>query len=121
VSMFEPLRFLLWIRKSARLLSLQALDGFRRIQALAPDLVGEPLYERVLSTHLGIDDARARLLIEGARESYAEWPIARALTFSDVVHHYVAETCLKDREPERTHWIHGRIGNVVRSLIPQDL
>jgi hypothetical protein len=119
----ESFRSLLGERpeKLARELSLQALVGYRRVRAQAPDLSGEPLYQRVMSSHFGVDDARARALVEGARESYADWPIARELTLSDVVHYLVAERCRDPQEPDQTHRIHGRIGRVVRNIIPQDI
>ncbi len=103
----------------ARLLSQQALDALHDVRATAPDLAGDALYERVLSARFGLDGTGAHELVEGARESYAEWPVERELRFSDVVHYLVAVRCLDEQEPEETHWIDGRIGEVVRSIIPE--
>ena len=124
-SLLEPLRSLLGERreeKLARTISVEALEGFRRIHAVLPDLTGEELYAQVMSARFGIDEAVARKLLAGARESYADWPVERELKFSDVVHYFVAERCLQELESQQdAHWIHGRIGQVVRDIIPQRL
>ena len=124
LSLLEPLRSLLGERreeKLARTISVEALEGFQRIHAVLPDLTGEDLYAQVMSARFGIDEAVARNLLAGARQSYAEWPVERDLKFSDVVHYFVAERCLNELEPREAHWIHGRIGQVVRDIIPQRL
>ena len=105
----------------ARSLSLEALDGFERIRAGAPELAGEALYERVMSARFGVDGAAAHELVEGARRSYADWPIARDVTFSDVVHYFIVERCLRDRGLDEPQWIHGRVARVVKGIIPEDL
>jgi hypothetical protein len=105
----------------ARKLSLQALEGLEVVRAQAPALNGEPLYRRILSTRLGVDDATAHELVERARESYAEWPVARQVKFRDVVHCFIVDRCLTAQAPDAEHWIHGEIGQIVRSVIPQNL
>ena len=118
------LRSLLGGKREARIarqLSLQAVDALRELQATAPDLSGEALYEHILATRFGLDQTGAHALIEGARENYAEWPVERELRFSDVVRQLVADRCLDDQEPDETHWIDGRIGRTVRSIIPEDV
>ena len=124
VSLLEPLRSLLGERreeKLARSISLEALDWFRRVHAAFPDLAGEALYAQVMSTRFGLDEVAAQELVAGARESYADWPVERDVRFSDVVHYFVADRCLKEQRPAETQWIHGRIGEVVRDIIPQNL
>jgi len=74
-----------------------------------------------MSSRFGVEDATARELVDGARESYADWPVARDVKFCDVVHFFVAERCLREQKPDETHWIHGRIGQVVRDIIPQNI
>ena len=100
-------------------MSQQALDALRDVRVAAPDLAGDALYERILSARFGLDGSDARELVEGARESYAEWPVERELKFSDVVHYLVTVRCLDEQEPEETHRIDGKIGQVVRSIIPE--
>ena len=105
----------------ARILSRQALDGFDSVHRLLPELDGEALYERVLSERFGVDHATACQVIEGARSSFAQWPVARDLTFCDVVHYFVTDRCLSEQAAAEEHWLRGRIGQVVRSVIPQHL
>jgi hypothetical protein len=59
----------------------------QRIAADHPELTGVALYLKVVAAHLGGDAAVARRVIEGAEESYASWPVERALKFRDVVHY----------------------------------
>ena len=63
------------------------LGLYQRIAADHPELSGVALYLQVVAAHLGGDAAVARRVIEGAEESYAIWPVARALNFRDVVHY----------------------------------
>jgi len=122
--LLEPIRSLLGQRreeKLARSISLEALDGFRRIHAALPHLTGEVLYAEVMSARFGVDEATARQLVAGARESYADWPVERDVKFSDVVHYFVAERCLKELGPREAPWVHGRIGEVVRDIVPAKL
>ncbi|HEX4583670.1 MAG TPA: hypothetical protein VH183_02490 [Burkholderiaceae bacterium] len=124
MSLLGTLRGLLSSKKEeeiARKLSLQALDGFEVVHRQAPALGGEPLYERILSTRLGVDGAVARELVESARETYAEWPVTRAVRFRDVVLYLIVDRCLKGQAPDSEHWIHGEIRPIVRSIIPQNL
>jgi len=124
LSLFEPIRSLLWERreeKFARSISLEALDGFRRIHAALPDLTGEVLYAEVLVARFGVDEATGRQMVARARESYADWPVERDVRFSDVVHYFVAERCLKELEPREAPWVHGCIAQVVRDIIPAKL
>ena len=63
------------------------LGHYQRIAANHPELSGVALYLQIVAAHLGGDAAVARRVIEGAEESYAIWPVARALNFRDVVHY----------------------------------
>jgi len=122
--MLEPLKSLFLVRrqeKLARTVCLEALDQFRRIHALAPELSGEPLYERVISTRFGVDHELAHQMVRRARESYADWPVSRDVRFRDVVHYFIADRCLKGQAPTEDHWIRGKIELVVRSVIPRNL
>jgi hypothetical protein len=124
MSLLETLRGLVSSKREeeiARKLCLQALEGLEVVRAQAPALGGEPLYQRVLSTRLGLDDAIAHELVERARESYAQWPVARQVKFRDVVHYFIVDHCLKGQAPHVEHWIHGEIGQIVRSVIPRNL
>jgi hypothetical protein len=102
-------------------LSRDALDEFHFIQTLSPQLSGEPLYERILSGCFGVDGAVAHRLVETARQNLAETPMPRDLKFCDVVHHFIVDQCLKGRTPYDAGWIRGRIGDIVRSVIPVHL
>ncbi len=102
-------------------LSRDALEEFHAIRALSPDLRGELLYERILSTCFGVDGAIAHHLVEAARQSVAESPPEHGLRFCDVVHYFIADQCLKRQPSNDAHWIREKIGDVVRSVIPQTL
>ncbi len=102
-------------------LSRDALDEFHFIRTLSPQLSGERLYERILSGCFGVDDTVAHRLVEAARQSLAETSMARDLKFCDVVHYFIVDQCLKGRTPYDASWVRGRIGDVVRSVIPSHL
>ena len=122
--MLERLRSVLRVRRQeemARTLSLEALDGLRLVQSFAPQLSGEPLYEQVLAARFGVDPRAAQQLVEGARTSFAQWPVRRELTFCDVIHYYITCQCLQRQDPGEERWLRSRIGQVVRSVIPRSL
>ena len=122
--MLERLRSVLRDRRQeelARTMSREALDGLRLVQSFAPQLSGEPLYEQVLAARFGVDPRAAQQLIEGARTSFAQWPVQRDLTFCDVVHYYITCHCLQRQGADEEHWLRSRIGQVVRSVIPRTL
>ena len=102
-------------------LSRDALDEFDFIRTLAPQLSGEPLYERILTGCFGVDGAVAQRLVEEARQNLAETATTRDLKFCDVVHYFIVDQCLKGRTPYDASWIGGRIGDIVRSVIPSHL
>jgi len=102
-------------------LSRDALEEFHFIRTLLPHLIGERLYERVLSGCFGVDGAVARRLVEAAQQSLAETAAADALRLCDVVHYFIVDQCLKGRTPYDASWMRGRIGDVVRSVIPSHL
>ena len=102
-------------------LSRDALDEFHFIRTLAPQLSGGPLYERILTGCFGVDGAVAHRLVEEAQQNLAESATTRDLKFSDVVHYFIVDQCLKGRTPYDASWIGGRIGDIVRSVIPSHL
>lgn len=123
-SLLKRIRSLLGERQEERLaesVSVEALQGLLRTREMQPGLSGEALYRQVMSEGFGLDEAAAQEIVAGARESYAEWPIERDLKFSDVVHYFVVRRCLREIEPQDAPWIHGRIDQIVRDLIPQAL
>ena len=102
-------------------LSRAALEEFHFIRCVSPDLAGERLYERILSSCFGVDGPAAHQLVESARHSFAESATARDVRFCDVVHYFIIDRCLKRHTPGDAYLIDGRIGEVVRSVIPQHL
>lgn len=69
----------------------ELLALYQCVAAGHPHLSGALLYVQVVAAHLGGDATVAARVIAAAEESYAIWPVARALTFRDVVH-YLAVT-----------------------------
>ena len=101
-------------------LSRDALEEFH-FRTRSPNLSGEPLYEQILSGCFGVDATVAHHLVEAARRNVAEAPTPRELKFCDVVHHFIADQCLKRQTPNDESWVQGKIGDVVRSVIPSHL
>ena len=102
-------------------LSRDALEEFHFIRTLSPDLTGERLYERILSGCFGVDGGVAHRIVEAARRRAVEGPTPRELKLCDVVHHFIADQCLKRQTPNDEDWVQGKIGDVVRSVIPSHL
>lgn len=57
------------------------------ISAHHANLAGVDLYRMIVTAHVGGDAAAADHVLHRAQESYALWPVPRALTFRDVAHY----------------------------------
>ena len=107
-------------RHYARRASEQLLELFRREQREHPDLNGWALYEAVAAKRLG-DRPRmsATEVVKRAEESFADWPVSRAVRFRDVVHYMIFDEYThagKTREATKTN-----MGAVVARVIPEEL
>lgn len=97
-----------------RLLKLHA-----EVLAREPALAGWPLYKEIVVRHLGGDQDGAEALLQRAQESFASWPVSRALIFRDVVH-YLAVSELLARHSDMP-WLHTSVGRSVEAAIPRHL
>jgi hypothetical protein len=107
-------------RHYARRASEQMLDLYRKERREHPDLNGWALYEAVAARRLG-DQPRmsAAEVVRRAEESFADWPVARAVRFRDVVHYMIFDEYMhagKTREATKTN-----MGAVVARVIAEEL
>ncbi len=84
-----------------------------------PELSGRALYGAVVAQHLGGDAAAAERVLQHAEESYAIWPVTRALSLRDVAH-YLAVAELNAAH-EGVPWVHAGTRRLVNATIPGDL
>jgi hypothetical protein len=89
----------------------------QRALASQPGLAGLALYRQVVADHMGADGSAADAVLQAAQQSYAEWPVDRALNFRDVAH-YLAVSGFWAHE-RGGHAIHANIREVVEASIPQ--
>jgi len=97
----------------------QLLRIYQAAAAEHPDLARAELYQRVVVAHTGIDPAGAGAILEGARESFALWPVSRGLSLRDVAHYLAVSEFLATHGKSR--WIHANLKRVVAASIPHDL
>jgi hypothetical protein len=84
-----------------------------------PGATGLDLYKLVIGARLGGDTVLAEQVLGRATESYATWPVPRALTFRDVVH-YLAVCGYLDVNRDR-RWICSDVRRFIDSAIPKHL
>jgi YHS domain-containing protein len=89
--------------------------------AVAADrgLTGPGLYRRVLTMRRGADPATVDDVLRNAEQSFAIWPVARALKFRDVVHYLAVSEFVSSYDG--TPWVHVNMKRVVESMVPHDL
>lgn len=102
-------------RHTARI-SRRLLEAYRRAAAAYPGLQRRALYLHIVIAHMGCAPSAANEVLESAEQSFAAWPVERALRFQDVVH-YLAVT----ESTATTGWTRGNLGSVVASMVPKDL
>jgi hemerythrin-like metal-binding protein len=95
------------------------LAQYRRISKAHPDLPATSVYVFVVMAHTGCDSSTANIILDRAEESFAEWPISRALTLRDVVH-YLTVTEYLDLYG-KDFWMRSEIIKMVNANIPKIL
>jgi YHS domain-containing protein len=106
-------------RRFARSVSRELLKLYRIVSAAQPGLRGRDLYRRIIIARSRADPDAADALIDQAEESFAAWPVRRAVKFCDVVHFVVVSEFLASHG--NSAWIHANVGREVASEIPDDL
>jgi hypothetical protein len=119
----EP-KLQVWLRawRERRFASACCRDLLKLHQALLarePGLAGTALYRQLVMTRSGGDAGAADQLLQRAEESFANWPVTRALGLRDLVHYIAVSEYLA------THggspWMHANIKRVVDAAIPSRL
>lgn len=95
------------------------LAQYRSICASHPELSPNEVYRFVVMAHTGCDTTTARNILNRAQESFAEWPVSRALKLRDVVH-YLTVTEYMDRYG-KDFWMRSEINKMVAAKIPNNL
>jgi hypothetical protein len=95
------------------------LAQYRRISKEHPDLPSNAVYVFVVMAHTGCDSVTANMILDRAEESFAEWPVSRALTLRDVVH-YLTVTEYLDLYG-KDFWMRSEIIKRVNAYIPKNL
>jgi hypothetical protein len=88
------------------------------VTADCPALPPREIYLKVLMARSAYSPAEAAAILDCAEDSFAIWPVSRALTFRDVVH-YVAVT--EFFRVGGVLSIRSDLGHLVAELIPQNL
>ena len=91
----------------------------RSVAATHPQLSGPGLYRKVLAARGGSDPAAVDEVLRNAEQSFAIWPVTRALTFRDVVHYLVVSEFVSSHDG--TPWVHVNMKRVVESMVPDRL
>lgn len=91
----------------------------REVSSGHPASAGVELYRLIVAAHVGGDAGMAATLLERAQESYALWPVPRALTFRDVVHYLAVSGYWAMHHGQR--WIRSDIRRVIDASVPRHL
>lgn len=112
--------FLAWReRRHTARASDEMLALYRVACANHPELSEIERYAWVVMKRTGCDETLANQILACTRDSFAEWPVRRELTFCDVVHYLSMTEFLLAHEDES--WIHTNLALVVKSRIPKEL
>ena len=117
---FRPL-FVGWReRHHAARTSRQLLKLHRKLAAAHPGLSKQQLYRLIVMARLGSTAQAADAVLSRAAESFATWPVERALTFRDVVH-YLAVSDYLGADAALAQWTRENLGRVVAEFVPDTM
>jgi hypothetical protein len=105
------------IRNAAKT-SVELLRLYHTVAAGHPDLTGDELYRQILRVRANGDSLAADTALKEAEESFAMWPVPRALRFRDVVN-YVVVSDIAAQSGKR--WTHYDLRRAVAARIPDNL
>jgi len=106
-------------QRFARRVSRQLLQLHQSVSARNKRLWGRDLYRQIVIAREGVDSASADALLDRAEQSYAKWPVPRALMFRDVVHMITVSEFLESHG--ESAWIHENLRQEIDALIPKHL
>jgi hypothetical protein len=104
-------------RRSASRCCRDLLQLYRVVAARHPELGGDGLYRQVVAARIG-GDGGASAVVRRATESYATWPVERALTFRDVVHYLAVSEFMASHSASS---VYTGIRRIVDASIPPEL
>jgi hypothetical protein len=107
-------------RHHAARTSRQLLKLHREVAANHPHLGGQELYRMIVMAHMGGTVQAADAVLARAAESFATWPVERALRFRDVVH-YLAVSDYLGIDAELAEWTRENLGHVVAEFVPDTM
>lgn len=99
--------------------SKELLALYRTVSVMHPDWPRRKHYQLVVMHRTGCDPTAANIVLDGAQESFAQWPSSRELTLCDVVHYLSVTEFLALHPGER--WMHSSLSHVVASRVPHEL
>jgi YHS domain-containing protein len=115
---FRPLRSWFERRVAARCCR-RLLHAYRRVASEQPALARVDLYRAAVEACKACDARTAQAVLVEAEESYASWPVKRALCLRDVAHYVaISEIFLDDLASE---WAEADIRRVVDRVVPAGL
>ncbi|MGZ5205619.1 MAG: hypothetical protein ACXWCI_11945 [Caldimonas sp.] len=115
---FAP--FVAWQeRRFAAACCQEMLKLYRSVVAVHPELTRAPLYRQIVMARSGASPSEADAVLGWAEQSFAAWPVPRALNFRDVVHYVAVQEFAVSHK--NTRWIHANLKWVVSAGIPYDL
>jgi hypothetical protein len=106
-------------RNQIRRTCVEMLQLYREAAAELPHTSGITRYERVVARRTGADPSGASTIMHRAEESFASWPVERAVNFRDVVQYLAMTECI--RAYPSAKGLRARVGGIVAELIPADL
>ena len=106
-------------RTIARDISRDCLRIYHELESSQPKVRGVARYLEVVVRQARLDPTEALDIIDGAHESFACWPVERALCFRDVVHYLAAQKCLAGRPAEQGIVTH--LTSIIDAEIPQGI
>ncbi len=112
--------FLAWQeRRFVARAAKELLALYRSVSSIHPDWTRRKLYQQVVMRRTGCDPAAADIILEAARDSFAQWPSSRELNLCDVAHYLSVTEFLAIHRGKR--WIHSSLTPVVASQVPHEL
>jgi len=118
LDVFAP--FFAWReRRFAAACCQEMLKLYRSVVAVHPELTGTSLYRQIVMARNGASVSEADAVLGWAEQSFAAWPVPRALNFRDVVHYVAVQEFAVSHK--NTRWIHANLKWVVSAGIPYDL
>jgi transposase len=100
--------------------SRELLKLYDKVSSERPGMKRQELYCHIVMARTGGTLAAADAILARATESFATWPVERALTFRDVVH-YLAVSDYLATNTEAAEWTRENLGRVVAHLVPEKL